>query len=97
MAKNDNSPNTPFLGGGPRFNQAGENTPMPGEKIAAEAPRLPFGGPRVWVGVLVVLVMIAALFAVYGNGLLGVSHKGGNVSQSVDSRPDVNADAPSGQ
>lgn len=86
-----------FLGGGPKFNQAGNNTPLPGERTAEGKPAPPFGGPRVWVGTLVVLVLIGVLWFVYGNGLMGVGHKGSNHVASPLDRPSDNPDAPSGQ
>ncbi len=86
-------PESPFLGGGPRFNQAGNNTPMPGEKRAEAPPPLPFGGPRVWAGTAVVIVLLLVLFLVYGKGLAGVQSTGGRPSVSASDKP---ADDPDG-
>lgn len=54
-----------FLGGAGRFNDAGENVPMPGETVSEVPPPPPFGGPRVWVSILVVIAMMAGLFMFY--------------------------------
>src|SRR5579884_2885934 len=82
-----------FLGGGPRFNQAGENAPMPGEKVAdAVVSPLPFGGPRVWIGVLVVLVLIGVLWFVFGGGVPGTQPVGHHGNGSLQERPSNNPD-----
>jgi hypothetical protein len=86
------SSQSPFLGGGPKFNQAGNNTPMPGEKKAETPPPPPFGGPKVWVGVAVLVVLIAVMFFVYGS----VNPDGNGHSRpgiSMDNKPDANPDA----
>ena len=92
-----NDPNTPggsFLGGGPKFNQAGQNAPLPGEKVAATVPPAPLGGPRVWAGVAVVIVLIGALWLVYGGGLAGVRQTGGHGSIDASSHPGLDPDHP---
>ncbi len=96
MANNSPS-NSPFLGGGPKFNKAGDNTPMPGEKVADEKPRPPFGGPRVLIGALLVIVLVAAMWIVYGNGLVGVTHHGSTGGLSPEDKPSMNPDAQGGQ
>ncbi len=84
-----------FLGGAAKFNQAGNNAPMAGEKVAEANERAPFGGPRVWLGTIVILVALVLLYAVYGDHIPGVSQKGGNgrAISSTD-RPDADPDAP---
>jgi hypothetical protein len=66
MAKNDKNSEDSFLGGaGMKFNTAGQNAPLPGEKVAdTPAPPL-FGGPRVWAGTVAVIVAMIALWCVY--------------------------------
>jgi len=84
---------SPFLGGGPRFNQAGNNTPLPGEKRAETPPPPFFGGPRVWSAVGIVIVLLVVLFIIYGNGLLGVQHVGGHAPISASDKPDIDPDS----
>src|SRR5579872_5388047 len=96
MAKQTDSGGGSFLGGGPKFNQAGDNKPMPGEKVSdAVINPLPFGGPRIWIGALVVIVLLAVLWILFGNGIIGTNHVGGRSSIS-DKAPDINPDAPGG-
>jgi|SRR5579875_2864525 len=97
MANESNKPpqrsDAPFLGGGPKFNQAGLNTPMPGERTADVPPPPPFGGPRVWAGVVIVVVLIAVLWFVYGSGQDGLRSRGGHTPVSAEDRPTINPDA----
>ena len=95
--KNSTKSESKFLGGGPKFNQAGLNTPLPGEHTAEVPPAPKYGGPRVWIGVAVVLVLIGALWLVYANGPGGLQSKGGHAGISMDSRPSDDPDDPSNQ
>lgn len=81
-----------FLGGGPRFNQAGNNAPLPGEKVADADTPAPFGGPKVWIGVVVVILLIGILWMIFGNGLPGTQHVGGRGGVSPADRPSDNPD-----
>ena len=88
----------PFLGGGLNFNQAGLNTPLPGEKTADAKPPLPFGGPRVWLGTIVVILLIAFIWMFYAQGPAGLhdsSGHGGGISPN--DQPSDNPDTPSSQ
>ena len=87
------TPQTPFLGGGPKFNQAGNNAPLPGEKKAETPPPPPFGGPRVWLGSAVLVVLLLILYLLWGNGLMGVQHTGGRGGISQSDRGDLNPDS----
>jgi hypothetical protein len=88
----DNSPSkSPFLGGGPRFNQAGNNTPLPGEHRAETPPPPPFGGPKVWAGVLIIVTLLVVLYFVYGNA--GFLANGPHAPVSPI-KPDINPDSP---
>jgi hypothetical protein len=87
------SSQSPFLGGGPKFNQAGNNAPLPGEKRAETPPPPPFGGPRMWIGGAVLLALLLGLYLVYGGGLMGTRHVGGRGGTSA-STPNLNPDAP---
>jgi hypothetical protein len=71
------TPQTPFLGGGPKFNQAGNNLPLPGETNAETPPPPLFGGPRLWIGASALIILLLALYLIWGNGLMGVQHTGG--------------------
>jgi hypothetical protein len=90
MARKTTDPHSSFLGGGPKFNRAGDNVPLPGEKLADVKAPLPFGGPRIWAGVAVVLALIVLLYVVYGNPLSEQrkSHGGGISSRAPDFNPD---------
>jgi hypothetical protein len=105
VSKNGDQPapvktNTPpsssssFLGGGPKFNQAGLNSPLPGEKTADAAPVLPFGGPRVWIGAVVIIALVFFMWFYVNNGNGGTA-KVGNYGAGVDpgDRPDVSPDS----
>lgn len=70
-----------FLGGAAKFNQAGNNAPMAGEKVAEANERAPFGGPRVWLGTIVILVALVLLYAVYGDHIPGVSQRAATAAQ----------------
>jgi hypothetical protein len=88
------SSQSPFLGGGPKFNQAGNNAPMPGEKKAETPPPPPFGGPKVWTGVAVLIVLMVVLFFIYGNGIWGTQNTGTRPGISPrDNKPNLNPDA----
>lgn len=91
MPKETKTEDSGFLGGGPRFNQAGNNAPMPGEKVADAPPPAPFGGPRVWLGIVVVIVLIVAMYVIFGNNLPGTHHIGGRGISPAD-RPSDNPD-----
>jgi hypothetical protein len=87
------TPPSPFLGGGPRFNQAGNNKPLPGEKSVETPPPPPFGGPRVWTGIVVVLALLLLLFFIYGQGLAGVQSTGNHQGISPGDKPSDNSDS----
>ena len=94
MAKSTDSNDGSFLGGGPKFNQAGDNKPMAGEKVADVVVNpLPFGGPKVWIGVLVVVVLLGVLWIIFGGDLPGTQsiHGRGGISNTA---PDINPDRP---
>jgi hypothetical protein len=101
MASNPNksvNDDSSFLGGGPKFNQAGMNAPLPGEKTAEAAERPPFGGPRVWLGFIVVVVLIAVLWVYYANGPGGIHSTGGQGGAvSINGAPSDNPDTPNPQ
>jgi hypothetical protein len=87
-----------FLGGGPKFNQAGLNTPMAGEKTADVPPPPPFGGPRVWIATVVIICVLILLYVQFGDNMLGTRHVGGRGGGlSASDRPVVDSDHPSGQ
>jgi hypothetical protein len=89
------SDSSSFLGGGPKFNQAGLNTPLPGEKTAEADKVALFGGPRVWIGAVVIIALVAFLWIYVGDGLSGTAPRG-NAHTGIDigDAPDVNSDAP---
>ncbi len=81
---------TSFLGGGAKFNQAGYNTPLPGEKVAEVTPQAQT--KRIWLGAVLAVVLIAALYILYIHQP-GSQHSGrGGVS--ITDRPSDNPDAP---
>jgi hypothetical protein len=95
MAKRTDSDSGAFLGGGPKFNQAGDNKPMAGEKVSdAVVNPLPFGGPRIWIGTLIVLVLLGTLWMIFGGGLPGTQTVHGHGGASMQDRPGLNPDAP---
>lgn len=66
MANQSSKPDGSFLGKGDlKFNTAGDNAPMPGEHVAQTPPPPLFGGPRVWIGVLVIVIAMGLLFVIY--------------------------------
>jgi hypothetical protein len=66
MPKQSSKKEGSFLGKGDlKFNTAGDNAPMPGEKVAETPPPPLFGGPRVWIGVAVIVVAMLLLFVIY--------------------------------
>jgi hypothetical protein len=76
MAKSTRDDDDAFLGGGPKFNKAGDNVPLPGEKTAVVVEsRVPFGGPRVWIATLVIVCLCVALYFI-GDHVWGVQHNG---------------------
>jgi predicted metalloprotease len=92
--KNTPKGDSSFLGGGPKFNQAGFNTPMPGERTADAAPGPKYGGPRLWAGVVIAVILIVVLWLVYANGPGGVETRAGRQSTSMQSAPSANPDQP---
>ena len=83
------SPSSSFLGGGPKFNQAGFNAPLPGEKVADVVPQAQT--KRIWIGAILAVVLIATLYVLYIHQP-GSQHTGRGVSMS--DRPSDNPDAP---
>ena len=68
MANKSSQSSGSFLGKGDlKFNQAGDNAPMPGEVQAQTPPPPLFGGPKVWAGVVIIVVAMVLLFIVYNN------------------------------
>jgi hypothetical protein len=95
MANQSSKPGGSFLGKGDlKFNAAGDNAPMPGEKVA-ETPRRPlFGGPRVWIGVVVIVVAMVLLFVLYethpGESTTANQRPGVNYDNATNDNPDKN-------
>ncbi|HEY3331507.1 MAG TPA: hypothetical protein VGK19_15865 [Capsulimonadaceae bacterium] len=87
MANQPTKQNGSFLGKGElKFNQAGDNAPMPGETVAETPPQPWMGGPKVWIGVVVIIVAMSILFVIYSQHY-GVSTNGGQ-------RPGVSIEGP---
>jgi hypothetical protein len=91
---NSTKSDSSFLGGGPQFNQAGLNTPLPGETTADAAPKPKYGGPKVWAGVIVVVLLVVVMWFVYANGPGGLLNKGGHGGISINGAPTDNPDTP---
>ncbi|MDR3707891.1 MAG: hypothetical protein P4L33_06305 [Capsulimonadaceae bacterium] len=93
MGNPKSKPDGSFLGKGElKFNQAGNNAPLPGEKIADAAPALLFGGPKRWAGIAIIIVALILLFAVYSahNGsMTAASHRQGVAPEAPSDNPDV--------
>jgi len=93
MANDDKKSEGSFLGGaGLKFNTAGNNAPLPGEKVSETPPPPPFGGPKVWAGIFVIIVAaIALFFVVYQQQNLEShgSHRPGATTDSPNLNPDT--------
>ena len=94
MANQSKQSGGSFLGKGElKFNTAGDNAPMPGEKLAETPPPPFFGGPRVWIGVLVIVVAMVLLFMIYDTHP-GVATHAGRGGVNPDASEPANPDKP---
>jgi len=93
MSNPNSKPNGSFLGKGDlKFNQAGNNAPLPGEKNAETPPPPLFGGPRIWVGIIVLIIAMSILFAVYSEHENSVGTVGAHQPHTIN--PDAPSDNP---